>query len=361
MKKESLRIGVAGVGFGAAVHIPAFQSEGLDVVAVCASRAERSEEAARRFGVPHSFTDFGAMLAIDGLDAVSIVTPPGLHHEMAMAALKAGKHVICEKPFAVDEGQARQMWQAAEASGLTAVVAHEFRYSSGRAAARELIQDGYIGGLRVCTMRLLLGGPPPAGGPGRPVRMGTTGPGGGFLFTLGSHYIDALRDWFGEVESVSTDLANHGEGLSRQDVIDNFADDSFSISLNFVKGGFAHMLASRSALFGSGVAVEIYGTDGALFLPQTGVNPPSHGTVLGARKGEEKLQELPVPERLQPFIDERDERLMPFRLQVRDFLRGIETGISPAPGFHDGWRNQQVLDAARESARTGRRVEIAQE
>jgi predicted dehydrogenase len=68
-----------------------------------------------------------------------------------------------------------------------------------------------------------------------------------------------------------------------------------------------------------------------------------------------------MPERLQPFQDERDDRLMPFRLLVREFLRGIEEGTSPAPNFYDGFRCQQILDAVRESSATGRRVEIALE
>jgi predicted dehydrogenase len=327
----------------------------VEVVAVSARRLERAQETAARFGIPHALTDFDEMLKLDGLDAVSIATPPALHREMTLAALRAGKHVLCEKPFAVSEAEALEMYQAARASGLTAVVAHEFRYSSGRSYAAELIRDGYIGELRFCTMRLLLGGPPP----GAPQRPAPTGPGAGFLFALGSHYIDCLRAWFGEVESVSGDVTNAAQSMTLDAVLDDFADDTFSFTLNFVDGGFAHMIASRSAALGSGPAVEVYGSEGTLVLPQTGVNPPSHGTVLGAKKGEEKLRELAVPERLQPFQDERDDRLMPFRLQVRDFLAGIEGGNSPAPSFYDGWRNQQVLDAVRESARTGRRVTIA--
>lgn len=356
MNERPLRIGVAGVGFGATVHIPAFQSEGLDVVAVCARREERAQEAAQRFGIPNVFTDFDAMLSLEGLDAVSIVTPPHLHHEMVMKAIAAGKHIICEKPFAVDASQAREMWQAAEAAGLTAVIAHEFRYSSGRSAAKDLIDQGYIGKLRFCLMRLLLGAPPP--NPNQPPRqMGGT-PGGGMLFGLGSHYIDCLRDWFGEVESVRGELQNCSQRLPREQVIDSFNDDTFMFTLDFAGGGFAEMIGSRAGLFPSAASVEIYGDEGTLAVPQTGPNPPAHGTLSGARVGEPARHDLPVPEHLGPIVDERDERLPPFRLQVRDFLKGIQTGTSPAPNLYDGWRNQQVLDAVRESARTGRRVVI---
>jgi predicted dehydrogenase len=355
MNNRPLRIGVAGVGFGAAVHIPAFQSEGLEIVAVCTRRPERAEEAARKFGIPNSFTDYDAMLAMDGLDAVSIVTPAALHHEMVMKAVAAKKHIICEKPFAVNQAEAREMYEALQASGLTGVVAHEFRYSSGRSAAKELIDAGYIGNLRFCLMNLLLGVPPAmANQQPRPPAFG-----GGMLFALGSHYIDCLRDWFGEVESASGELSNQAQMLPRDEVIESFNDDTFTMTLNFARGGFAQMTASRAGLFPSAASVEIYGDAGTISAPRTGPNPPAHGTLNGAKAGESSRHDIEVPARLGPIIDERDERLPPFRLQVRDFLKGIETGTSPGPNFYDGWRNQQILDAVRESARTGHRVQIA--
>jgi predicted dehydrogenase len=276
---------------------------------------------------------------------------------MVMAAIRAKKHIICEKPFAVDAKQAREMYEAVEKAGLTAVVAHEFRYSSGRSAAKELIDAGYVGNLRFCLMKLLLGAPP--ANPNRPARPMGGGPGGGMLFGLGSHYIDCLRDWFGEVAAVHGELANASQVLPRDQVIDDFNDDTFSFSLEFVNGGFAQMTASRAGLFPSAAAVEIYGSEGTLFAPQTGPNPPAHGTLLGGKAGDAAAAALPVPERLGPIVDERDERLAPFRLQVRDFLEGIESGRSPAPNFYDGWKNQQVLDAVREAAKTGRTVTIA--
>jgi predicted dehydrogenase len=119
------------------------------------------------------------------------------------------------------------------------------------------------------------------------------------------------------------------------------------------------MAGSRGVSFGSAPGIEIYGSEGTLATPQRGVNPPAHGTVLGARQGEDGLKELDMPTRLQPFADDRDDRLMPFRLMVREFARGVHQGTSPAPNFFDGWRIQQILDAVRESSASGRRVAIA--
>jgi predicted dehydrogenase len=365
MAVKSLRVGVIGVGFGTAVQIPGFQSEGVEVVAVCARRPERAQEAAERFGIPHVFTDYQEMVQTDLLDAVSVVSPVPLHHPMTMAALDAGKHVLCEKPFALDQGQAREMWQKAKDSGLTAMIAHEFRFASARMRVKELIEEEYLGPLHLALLRLVNG--PRRGFRPRPLTdRDDAAQGGGFLWGLGSHYIDCLRHWFGEVTSVSGQVSTHlGERTlpDSNEIVQATADDTFSFTLQFARGGWATMTGTNAAPFGPGAQVEIYGRDGTLVTPHegAGVNPPPHGTLLGARTGDEALAEIPIPERLQPFADDRDGRLMPFRLLVQEFQRGIRDGTSPAPNFYDGFRCQQVLDAVRESSATGQRVDIALE
>ena len=142
---KRLKVGVVGVGFGAQVHIPAFQSEDLDVIAVTARREERAKETAEKFNIPNFFSNYESMLELDDLDAVSIATPVHLHLPVVLAALNAGKHVICEKPFSTDQATAKQMLDAANESKQTAMIAHEFRFSSGRSRVKELIDEGYIG------------------------------------------------------------------------------------------------------------------------------------------------------------------------------------------------------------------------
>lgn len=365
MAARPVRIGVIGTGFGATVHLPGLISEGAEVVAVSARREERAREAAEKFGIPHTFTDYRELLKMDGLDAVSIASPVPLHYEMTLAALAAGKHVLCEKPFALNQQQAREMWLRARETGLTHMIAHEFRFASARMRVKELLDEGYIGPLHMALITL-------ANGPRNPVRprplsdRDDAAQGGGFLWGLGSHYIDCLRHWFGEVTSVSGSVQSHyGERTDPATgaPVRATADDTFTFTLQFASGGWATMTGTSAAPFGPGARVEIFGRDGALMTPHRGpgVNPPAHGTVLGARMGDERLAELEIPERLQPFADERDDRLMPFRLQVREFFRGIAEGTSPAPNFYDGYRCQQVLDAVRESAATGRVIPIPAE
>ncbi|MPZ47970.1 MAG: hypothetical protein GEU75_01410 [Dehalococcoidia bacterium] len=307
MEGKPLRVGVVGVNFGAAVHIPGFQSEGVEVAAIVSRRRERAEEAAKKFGVPEAMTDYTELLRRDDIDAVSIVTPVPLHHEMALAALDAGKHVICEKPFTTNQTLASEMWERARASGRTAMIAHEFRFASARMRVKELIDEGYIGEPRLTVMRLLLGGGGRGGAGARPAgeiapyapERDSAAQGAGYLWGLGSHYIDCLRHWFGEVESVSGEVRNFNpDRLSGSETVKADADDTFLFSLRFANGSIAHMTGSRGVSLGTGASVEVYGSKGTLVMPQRGVNPPAHGTLLGGRIGDdESTQELPIPER----------------------------------------------------------------
>ena len=358
----ALKIAVVGVGFGTAVHVPAFLSEGLEVIGIMARRPERAAEAASKFGIEHALSDFEQLLALPGLDAVSIATPPAFHRDMAIAALQAGLHVICEKPFALNSAEAREMMEVATASNKTAMVAHEFRFASGRAFVKQLLENGYIGTPRIAYARLVRGPrdvAPEQTPEYRPER-DSAALGAGFLFGLGSHYIDGLRHWFGEVAEVSgTLLSTSPERRGEDGAVRADADDTFSFTLSFESGVVAEMVATRAAPFIEESVLSVHGDRGSIVTPQTGFNPPAHGVVLAGRLGVDSgLERLVVPSELQPFEDARDDRLMPFRLFTRAFVRGVEEGSSSEPSFYDGFRCQQVLDALRQSARSGALVPI---
>jgi predicted dehydrogenase len=289
------------------------------------------------------------------LDAVSIITPPNAHAELSLAALSAGKHVLCEKPFAMDAKQAQAMVDAARKAKRTAMIAHEFRHTPQRAYIRQLLGEGYVGTFRLCTIELFLDRYVTA--QPRPFTwLARKADGGGLLGALGSHYIDGLRDWFGEVASVSGRL----ETL-RPDVADGAkivkadSDDTFSFTLTFRNGGMATMIASFATTPARGAKIAVMGDRGTLIAEQSGPNPMEDGVVVASRDGS-PLQPLPTPPEYTPFKDERDHRLMAFRLLVRDFSRGVEQGASPAPSFVDGLRCQEVLDAVRESSASGRTI-----
>ena len=359
MASSTHRIGIIGVGFGAQVHVPGFRSEGWDVAAICSRNRTKAEKAAADAGIAAVHTDPLELIRRDDIEAVAIITPPGAHHDLAIAALNAGKHVLCEKPFAIDVRQAVAMRDTAAQSGLTAMIAHEFRHTPQRAYIKELLSGGYIGNFQLCTIELFLDRYATAAP--RPLSwMASNADGGGLLGALGSHYIDALRDWFGEVATVSGRLA----GL-RPDVIDTAtgrivkaeSDDTFLFTLTFKNGGIATMIASFASTPSRGTRIVVMGDGGTLIAEQPGPNPMEDGVVIASRNGE-PLKALETPARYAPFKDPRDHRLMAFRLLARDFTAGVEQRTSPAPNFTDGLRCQEVIDAVRKSSESGRTIAL---
>lgn len=359
MPSSPRKIGIIGVGFGAQVHVPAFRSEGWEVAAICSRTREKAAKAAAEAGIEGVYTDPMELIGRDDVAAVSIITPPGAHHALSVAALRAGKHVLCEKPFALDAKQGREMLDAAEKSRRTAMVAHEFRHTPQRAYIKQLVAEGYIGKFRICTIELFLDRyvtrePRPY------TWLARKADGGGLLGALGSHYIDGLRDWFGEVDSVAGRLAT-----LRPDLVDPATgkpakaetDDTFSMTLTFKNGGMAAMIASFATTPTRGARIVVMGDNGTLIAEQPGPNPLEDGVVLASRNGE-PVHALATPPQHTPFRDARDHRLMAFRLLVRDFTRGVQEGTSPAPNFTDGLRCQQVIDAVHESSASGRTIRL---
>jgi len=360
MTASSRRIGIIGIGFGATVHAPGFRAEGWDVAAICSRHADKARAAAAAAGIADVHSDPLELIRRDDLDAVAIVTPPVSHHDLAVAALQAGKHVLCEKPFALDAGEAARMEAAAAASGRTAMVAHEFRHAPQRAYIRQLLDEACVGKFELCTIELFLDRY--AGREPRPWNwVATKAPGGGILGALGSHYIDMLRHWFGDVATVSGRVATLRPNLrdpATGGVVQGDADDTFAFTLTFRNGGMATMVSSFAFAPTRGAKIVVMGDGGMLVAEQAGPNPTEDGVVVASRGGA-PLAPLPMPSRYTPFSDPRDHRLAAFRLLVRDFNAGIARGDSPAPNFTDGLRCQQVLDAVRQSSATGRTVNLA--
>src|SRR5205085_3860424 len=104
------RVGVIGTGFGSAVHVPAFSaSPDFEVVAIASRHRANAERVAAEHDIAWAGDDYRAMLSEVDLDVISVATPGGLHHEIVLAAAEAGRHILCEKPFATSLTQATEM------------------------------------------------------------------------------------------------------------------------------------------------------------------------------------------------------------------------------------------------------------
>ena len=240
-----LRVGVIGTGFGSLVQIPAFRAHArAEVVAVASGTPGKARKAADALGVPHAFDDWTKLVAAD-LDLVSITTPPHLHHAMALAALNAGRHVLCEKPMAMSAREAEEMLSGAERARRIHALDHELRFNPNRRKVRRLIEEGFIGAPRHVLLTAV-----------NASRHDPTKPwgwwyddaqGGGLLGAVGSHQVDLLRYWLGEIASVTGTAVPFvperplPEGAGRRRVT---ADEFSTFSLRFRSGAIGTVLLS---------------------------------------------------------------------------------------------------------------------
>src|SRR5437016_2327030 len=134
------RVGIIGTGWGARVQVPAFREAGLEVVAIAGHNPERTRRAADEHQIA-PFDDWRALIA-SNVDLVTIVTPPSEHLQMARAALDAGKHVLCEKPTALNVAEAEQLVAAArDHPDQISLIDHELRFLPSFRVARERIGE----------------------------------------------------------------------------------------------------------------------------------------------------------------------------------------------------------------------------
>ena len=146
---DQLRVAIAGTGFIGRVHAHAVRVAGARLVAVAASSPESAERAARALGAERAEASAEAMAAADDIDVLHICTPNHLHEPLALAALASGKHVVCEKPLALDAAGAARMEAAATAAGRVLAVPYVYRFHPTVRHARAMIAAGDIGPIRL--------------------------------------------------------------------------------------------------------------------------------------------------------------------------------------------------------------------
>jgi predicted dehydrogenase len=347
---------VVGTSFGGRIHVPALRAAGIAVHALVGRDAERTRERAREFAVPVAATSLAEALADGIATCVTIATPPDAHAEPALEALAAGRHVLCEKPFATSTQDARRMAAAADAaaaSGLVALVGCEFRWMPDEALARRAIHDGAIGEPRVATFlqhsRLVADG---LHGAFNDEWWFDAGRGGGILNAGGIHFIDRFRTWLGEIVGVSARLDVAGDRPREQ------AEDTYTVLLRFASG-CTGMLQHCAATHGESVRLcRVVGSHGTLSLEGgAAVVSGASGSTALAVPDALRLPE-PPPKRADPKHAFTQLELPPYtRLAAR--FRALMDGESPPPGapptptFRDGLRNHLVIDAMRASSRDG--------
>lgn len=353
-----MKVGIIGASFAKAAYLPALRHvEGAEVVAIASARKASAEAAGAAFGVPHAYDDWKRMLAEHRFDLVCIATPTVTHAPMALAALDAGANVLCEKPTAMDAGEAKAMLDRAEALGRVHMIDHELRFNPNRRKVKALIDGGAIGKVRHVLVSNIVAawGDPASRAKGDWWSMASEG--GGRLGANGSHQVDLIRWWLGEVASADgtlrtmvPDRVDKATGEAwRAD-----ADDFASFSLDMKAGALVQVVISATARHALDNTTQIFGSEGTILLHNTGEK------LLVARAGEPfREEQVEDPNAALPGLNAGIWNVSVVGV-MRELAAAIREKRQPREGatFLDGWKNQLVLDAITRSSRERRWVDV---
>jgi len=352
---------VVGTGFGVLTHLRALRAAGFEVHALVGRDPVKTKERAAGAGVPHGLTSLADALALPGVDAVAVATPPHTHAAIVLEAVAAGKHVLCEKPFARDAEEAGRMLAAAEAAGVVHLLGTEFRFATGQALATRAVRRGEIGEPRVATFLLHMPGLADPRGE-VPAWWGDRSQGGGWLGAYASHVIDQVRTTLGEFEGVSASLSL----LSDRDWT---AEDTYTVHFR-TRSGAEGVLQSSAGSWGAPIgATRIAGTKGTLWIEGDQVKVGDRDGIRTLETPEDLVVGPPTPpprELLHTAYDMLHSMgidLGPYtRLCeiLRDRILGRPVPEEPAAAtFADGVACQTVLDAIRRSSEERTWIPIA--
>ncbi len=368
----TLGLGLVGTGFMGKAHALAYRNAQavmgdlpeVRLACLCDTPAARAAEMAAQFGFARATGDWRALVADPGVDIVSIATPNALHHEMALAALAAGKHVHCEKPLALTLKDAQEMEAAARAAGVRTMVGYNYIHNPAVAHACSLVSGGVIGD--PVHFRGWVDEDYQAD-PDLPWtwRAMRSGAGLGSLGDLGCHLVSMSEILMGPIESLIADTQIiHAErplpdGSGRA-AVEN--EDTASAIVRYTSGAQGTLCTSRSAWGRKNkLDWELHGTRGMIAFSQERLNElqlyvnegssaqQGFRTILTGPEHPPYGAFCPAPGHQLGFGDLKT-------IEAATFLRAISSGAPAYPDFTDALAIESVIHAIDASSREGRRV-----
>lgn len=338
------KVGVAVIGCGGIsdYHIPALlQVENADLRVLCDANPERAARQARRYRIPKCVHDVKEVWKRDDIQAVLVLAPNPLHHELTIQAAAAGKHVMVQKPFARTPEEAKAMIKAAKDANVLLVPSFMHRFMDETIMAKDYIQKGYIG--RPMTARVRNGVP---GAVHASWFFNPKENGGGAVIDIGVHGIDLFRYLVGEPIEVAARIGTYRpeRRLNNGQVITLTAEDTGVVLYRFDNGALGTQDISWSQVKGSDrFSAEIYGDEGTIYL-----RSPMGQLAIASKK-----------------MDPRGAWVMPDLpghsfgyVQHKSFIDAV-AGIAPSPVLpEDGLATISIVMAIYRSAQEGRFVTV---
>ena len=358
---NKVRVGIVGIrGWAEGIHMNYIQANPrAELVAVCGHDPQRTAEVARKHGIPQIFTDYHQMIAQAGLDAIIVCAPDDLHYPITMAALDQRLHILCEKPLALNLEQAREIRDRAVSAGVIHMSFFTFRWVPFYLKIKHLLEEGYIGRCLSCEFHNLEGNPD-----NRYMWQIDRQRSNGVLGDRGVHTIDMARWLVGDIARVNARLATYKDWQAPAGQALDAANDDALLMVEFASGaqGMIHVsYVSYQADHGHTQRVFLYGDKGTLVGELPIFGSTSSGTVLrGARYGEGPFQDLPIADdpAQEAFYHQH---VLAYgydvfgREMVGDnlFIDSILANRPASPDFNDGFKAQEVIEAAELSHQQG--------
>jgi len=369
---KTLRIGLIGYGFMGRAHSNAYRKvnnffelkHACVLQAACARDKDKVNAFAQQWGYQSVETDWRKLIARDDIDAVDICVPNNLHTEIAIAAAKAGKMILCEKPLAMNGEEGKRMVAAVEKAGLPNMVWYTYRRVPAVTLAKQLIDEGRLGKIFHYRAKFLqdwtISADLPQGGTGL-WRLDVKAAGSGVTGDLLAHCIDTALWLNGSIDKVNamteTFIKQRKHTLTGK-VEKVGIDDACAMLARFTNGSLATFESTRYARGHKALyTLEINGEHASIFWDLHDLHRLQYfdhrdeGIVRGWRS-------IHVSDGDHPYIKHwwvpglQIGYEHSFIHQVADFIRGLETGKPAGPTFRDALETQYVCDAILKSART---------
>src|SRR5688572_19313840 len=340
---DNLRIGIVGLGWVAGAHIETFKSvTGAAVTAVCSRRKQDPKELQAKYGIPlKSYGDYDAMLADPDIDVIDICTPHPFHAKQAIAAAKAGKHLIIEKPIALSWEDAKAIRDAVKKAGVQAMVCFEVRYSAQFTLAKSVVEQGLLGDLHYGEVDYYHGIGPWYGQFSWNVKKDF---GGSSLLSAGCHAMDALLMLMAApVEEVTSYAAR-----SRSETFADYEYDTTSTTiLRFAGGKIGKVASVIDCLQPYYFHTHLVGSEGSL------LDDKIHSAKLGTDKS--RWSSLATH-----LVDSGDVKDHPYQPQFQAFVDAIRAGKKmPLTDLDTAMETHRVIFAADLSAKKREPVKLS--
>jgi predicted dehydrogenase len=333
VNQSQLRVGLIGCGYQGRLLAQAIEKVTALRVTACADPIEEAAAGvAALFGTRNTFASAGELLRRSEVDAVLIATPHHVLHEIALEAIDAGKHVMAEKPIAIDEQQAVGIEKAVADTGICFMAGYSLRFFAAHRQVHDLLAVGAVG--EVQTITAGMGAQPFSGWGADPAA------GGGALLFLGSHLVDTVL-WCVNDEPVEV----YADVRRRSDT---GVDETSSFQIRFARGAVAQFLVTQAA--GQWFDfVSLYGREGYISLVSRQWLQCEITVVSNI------VPEYAHPAAIRPLFT--DQPLMMMLVpELEEFTAAIQENRQPAITASDGRRVLRVLDAVVRSGQTGKPV-----